>query len=74
VTGVVVNVRPTAPRRQFDALKATLHNCVIHGPESQNRTDRQDFRAHPLGRIAWMESLYWARGLPLRRDFERISW
>lgn len=74
VTGVVVNVRPNAPRRQFDALKATLHNCVLHGPESQNRTGRQDFRAHLLGRIAWMESLNPARALRLRRDFERISW
>ncbi|MDO5753864.1 reverse transcriptase family protein [Arthrobacter sp.] len=74
ITGIVVNQHLNAPRREFDALKAILHNCMLFGPESQNRADHTDYRAHLLGRITWMESLNPARGVRLRRDFERISW
>ena len=74
VTGIVVNQHLNAPRREFDALKAILHNCKLLGPESQNRAAHTDFRAHLLGRITWMESLNPARGVRLRRDFDEISW
>jgi len=53
VTGVVVNAHPNVARTQYDALKATLHNCVLHGPESQ-RHGQPDFRSHLGGRIAWV--------------------
>ncbi|MDQ3090250.1 MAG: hypothetical protein M3R46_01035 [Actinomycetota bacterium] len=33
-----------------------------------------DFRAHLLGRIAWIESLHPARGARLRSQFTRIVW
>lgn len=74
VTGIVVNERTNAPRREFDSLKAVLHNCAVHGPESQNRGQHPDFQAQLLGRIVWMEQLNPARGLRLRRDYGRISW
>ncbi len=32
LAGVVVNVRPNLKRGDYDILKATLHNCVRHGP------------------------------------------
>lgn len=69
-----MNERPNAPRRDFDVLKAILHICVVRGPDSQIRSGHPDFRAHLLGRIGWMQSLNVARGLRLRRDFEKISW
>lgn len=74
VTGIVVNDRINAPRRTFDALKAVLHNCVVHGPDSQNRAGHPDFQGHLLGQIAWMEQLNPARGVRLRREYEQISW
>ena len=55
LTGVVVNEHVNVPRSAFDGLKATLHNCVTHGPVSQNRAGAADFRAHLDGRIAWVE-------------------
>ncbi len=73
VTGVVVNVHPGVPRPDYDALKATLHNCVVSGPESQRR-GRTDFRAHLAGRIAWVESLDPPRGRKLRKAFDLIVW
>jgi RNA-directed DNA polymerase len=74
VTGVVVNQRTNTPRREFDRLRAILHNAAAHGAESQNLGHHPDFRAHLLGRISWMESVNPGRGLRLREDFARIQW
>ena len=74
VTGVVVNERPTVTRRTYDTLKAILHNCVVHGPESQNRAKHPDFRAHLAGRVAWVEQLDLRRGARLRARFDAIRW
>lgn len=74
VTSVVVNERTNVPRADFDRLKAILHNCRVHGPESQNWNGHPDFRGHLLGRISWVEALNPARGAKLRQDFHRIQW
>ena len=66
VCGVVVNERLNVPRRDYDVLKAILHNATVHGPASQNRQALPDFRAHLLGRISWVASLNAARGEKLR--------
>ena len=74
VTGIVVNQHPNLSRVEFDRLKATLHNCAVHGPAAQNHSGASDFRAHLLGRISWVESLNPGRGAKLRREFSRIAW
>ncbi|CAN5567305.1 hypothetical protein BH20ACT19_BH20ACT19_13490 [soil metagenome] len=74
VSGVVVNERPNVTRAEYDELKAILHNAARRGPSSQNRHGAADFRAHLLGRIAWVESLNPGRGARLRARFERIAW
>lgn len=74
VTGIVVNQRVNISRGEYDQLKATLHNCVVHGPAAQNRHRVNDFRAHLLGRISWVESLNAQRGQQLREQFLRIQW
>ncbi len=74
LAGAVLNVRPNVSRDDFDALKATLHNCVQHGPEGQNRADHPDFRAHLLGRIAHVASLNPDRAEKLKAMFDRVDW
>ncbi|MDQ0643450.1 reverse transcriptase family protein [Microbacterium murale] len=74
VTGIVVNQHVNISRSEYDRLKATIHNCVMHGPTSQNRRQIDDFRAHLLGRISWVESLNSSRGERLREEFARIRW
>ncbi len=74
VCGIVVNERLNVSRDEYDLLKAILHNACRHGPVSQNRADIDDFRAHLLGRIAWVSSLNSERGRRLRRQFDRIEW
>jgi hypothetical protein len=74
VTGLVVNEHVNLPRADFDTLKATLFNCVRHGPESQNRIGHADFRAHLNGRVTWAENVNPGRGFRLRQMYERIEW
>jgi RNA-directed DNA polymerase len=74
VCGIVVNEHANVPRRDYDVLRATLHNAARLGPASQNRAGVPDFRAHLLGRIAWVEQLHPPRGERLRRQFDRIAW
>lgn len=74
VTGIVVNDRVNVSRHDYDQLKAILHNCAIHGPESQNRGHHPDFRAHLEGRIAWVASLNPPKGQSLRKKFALVRW
>lgn len=74
LTGVVVNEKPNVRRQDADLLKAILMNCVRLGPESQNRNDVRDFKAHLAGRVAHVTSLNRTRGDKLQEIFSRIEW
>ena len=74
LAGVVVNQKLNVPRREYDLLKATLHNCAAHGPESQNREGHANYRAHLEGKVSFVESVHPKRGRKLRELLERIEW
>ena len=71
---LVVNDRPRVRRSEVDVLRAVLHNCVRHGPSTQDREDRPDFRGHLTGRVGWVAQHDPARGARLRAELERIDW
>jgi hypothetical protein len=74
LAGLVINAHLNVARRDYDQLKATLTNCLRHGPENQNRESLPDFRAHLQGRVSFVESINPARGARLRDFFNRIEW
>jgi len=75
VLGTVVNVRPTLPRPERDALRALLHNCATRGWATQvHDRDPATFRDHVLGRIAWASSIDPLFGERLRARAELIDW
>jgi len=74
LTGIVVNEKANVRRPEFDRLKATLTNCLRHGPASQNRENKGDFRAHLAGRIAYVASLNASKAKRLEALFSRIEW
>jgi RNA-directed DNA polymerase len=74
VCGVVVNQHPNLPRAEFDRLRAVLHQCVLHGPHTQNREGHSDFRAHLSGRVSWAAQLNPAKAQRLHALWERITW
>lgn len=73
VTGVVVNKRINIPRKDYDTLKAVLHNAMRHGGASQNRERHPDFAAHLRGRIAHVAQLNPERGEKLKAIFQKID-
>lgn len=74
VTGIVINTRPTIARKDYDQLKAILHNCVRLGAESQNRDRHADFRSHLAGRVAWVTAVDRAKGIRLQKKLNAIQW
>ena len=74
LTGLVTNQQINVVRANFDRLKATLHNCVRHGPQSQNREAHPSFRSHLEGRVGFVETINPEKGRRLRQILERIQW
>jgi RNA-directed DNA polymerase len=74
LAGIVVNDKPNIRRAAYDELKAILTNCRRHGPASQNRAGRADFRGYLLGRIAFVAMVHPQRGAKLRDMFSAIAW
>jgi len=74
LTGLVVNSHPNLPRAEFDLLKATLTNCVRHGPQSQNRDGRDNYRAYLSGKVAYAAMVNPVRAQKLRALLEAIAW
>ena len=65
--GVVVNAHPNMSRREYERLKAVVHNAATHGPSGLDP-------AELLGKIGWVEALNPRRGARLRREFAAIDW
>jgi len=61
-------------RGERDQLKAILHNCMLHGPTSQNRAGLADFRAHLKGRLAYVTMITPLHGQRLEQLFNQIAW
>lgn len=74
LAGIVVNEALNVDRRQYDILKATVHNAARYGPAGQNRENHPAFRDHLRGRIAWVHQLHPARGERLLAAFAQIDW
>jgi hypothetical protein len=74
LAGLVTNEHANIRRSDYDQLKAILTNCVRNGPASQNRELHSDFRAHLDGRVGFVESINFERGLKLRAILDRIIW
>jgi retron-type reverse transcriptase len=74
LAGMVVNERMNVMRPDFDRLKATLTNCIRHGPQAQNRDAHLDFRSHLAGRVAFIKSINASRGHRLWALLEQIQW
>jgi retron-type reverse transcriptase len=74
LAGLVANERINVFRADFDRLKATLTNCVRHGPDSQNQDAHPRFRAYLEGRVGFVEMVNASKGQRLRKIFDQIRW
>jgi len=74
LAGVITNEHVNLARAEFDRLKATLTNCVRHGPQKQNRNRHPAFRSQLEGRVAFVGMINPRKGVRLRKIFEHIQW
>jgi RNA-directed DNA polymerase len=72
--GLTLNAQPNISRRDYDTLKATLHNCVKHGPVSQNHQEHPHFREQLRGRVAHVMQVNPDRGAKLLALWNRVAW
>lgn len=72
--GLVVNEKPRVARAEVDALRAALHNCVHHGPNTQNREGRPNFEGYLRGRVSWVAQHDPVRGARLRAQLDAVDW
>lgn len=69
ITGLIVNQRAQTPRRDYDRLKAILHQGLLR-PGALPAAERAVLR----GQIAWVQQFNAARGARLMQWFEQIEW
>lgn len=74
LTGLVVNHHPQVSRREYDALRALLHNAARTGAAAQNRGGAEDFRAQVRGRIRWVSTGSPRRLVVLTDLADAVNW
>lgn len=74
IAGITLNQHLNIPRHEYDLLRAIFHNCRVHGPASQNQGNREHFREHLLGRLAYWSTICPERTRKLRAMFDLIVW
>lgn len=74
VAGIIVNQHPNIPRKDFDTLRAILHNCHRYGPASQNRENHPMFREQLQGKIAYWKTICPTRAGKLESLYAKIDW
>jgi retron-type reverse transcriptase len=73
VTGIIVNERPNVSKEYYRNLRATIHNCIEYGLESQTNEDPSAFLQSLHGKIQWVKSVSPARGEKLLKQFRQIQ-
>lgn len=73
VLGLTVNDRLSTSRKDYETLKAILHNCVRFGLESQNLDGHSNFAESLRGRIAHVANVHPLRGQKLLEKFQQIA-
>lgn len=71
VTGIVVNDSLRVPRRERRRFRAILHNCQVHGVESQMR-GRPGFRGWLRGFASYMHMVHPEEGTELLKQVNEL--
>jgi retron-type reverse transcriptase len=72
VTGLVVNAKPSLPRKELRRLRAILHRARKEGLEAQNRERRSNFRAWLEGKIAYVAMVRPELGAKLKNQLAQL--
>jgi len=74
VLGIVVNEKPNLPRLEYDRIRCLIHNCVMHGFESQyaraGQSSANGLRSHIRGKLSFLSQIDAKKSERLRAKFE----
>src|SRR5262249_45678188 len=73
VTGLVVNDRPSASRKEIRRLRAILHRARTEGLDRQNRDGRPNFRTWLEGKIAYVGMVRPEIGAKLKAQLQKLA-
>ncbi len=73
ILGICINEKVNMIRSDYENLKATIHNCVQSGWQSQ-AGGQSNFREVLRGRIAFVQQLNPERAAKLLTKFNSIAW
>ena len=74
IAGIIVNRKPSLGRGEYKELRAIVHNCLKHGPVSQNRGNLPNFKGHLRGRISHLQQVNAKLACKILSDFNKIAW
>ena len=74
IAGLVVNSHTNVHRRDYDRLKAILHDAATNGAAVANRDQHPQFRSYLQGHIGFVQATNPQRARKLWRLFDRIDW
>lgn len=74
LVGIVVNEHLNISRKEYDKIKAILHNCKIHGTDDQNKEQHNNFQSFLRGKIAYISSINSSKGEKLQSIYQKIQW
>ncbi|MFC1717986.1 reverse transcriptase family protein [Candidatus Poribacteria bacterium] len=74
MAGLIVNDKLSVPKEQIKELRAIIHNCKRHGPSSQNRDNKPNFKKHLYGRVSYIRSVNQIAGDKLLTVLNEVDW
>ncbi len=74
LVGVVVNEHPNISRKEYDKIKAILHNCKTYGIDNQNKDRLDNFQEFLRGKVAYVSSINPSKGAKLQNMYQKIQW
>ena len=73
LAGIVINQTPNLARKEYECLKAILHNSANSGLAANNKDNHPFFYEHLKGRISFLTFLNPSKGEKLHRMLEILS-
>lgn len=74
VLGIIVNDRPNIPRLEYDRLRCLIHNCMVHGFESQYKKAGQNsaeaLKVHIQGKLSFLKQINTKKAARLQEEFD----
>lgn len=74
VTGVVVNAKPSVPRKTRMEIRSLLHACKIKGPRAVEAKEGPKLKTRLRGKIAHIQAINTSQGESLLKLYKSVDW